>query len=230
MDYMLLNIWGGNYDWPNNNYWAGRKRTADSTGFEYFCWDYENTLGNNLARSPLDMVAPRAADAAKGVGVPHYYMKSFSEYQMDFADRVQRYFFDNGLLTPSSLTNRYRQLADSLEPAIIAEAARWGDDNHTPAYGLPEWLGERDWILTNYLPQRTAIVMTQLRGSNLYPAVGAPLFSQLGGAVPAGYSLFLSHTNASGAILYSLDGSDPRLARTGAVAPGAQVYSAPVLI
>src|SRR5262249_17017441 len=48
MDYMLLNIWGGNYDWPNNNYWAGRKRTTDSTGFKYFCWDYENTLGNNL--------------------------------------------------------------------------------------------------------------------------------------------------------------------------------------
>ena len=28
MDYMLLNIWGGNWDWPDNNYWVGRKRTG----------------------------------------------------------------------------------------------------------------------------------------------------------------------------------------------------------
>lgn len=230
LDYMLLNIWGGNWDWPNNNYWMGRLRTAESTGFHFFAWDYENTMGNNRSRSPLDMVAPRASDAALGVGQPHYYLKNFAEYQLDFADRVQRFFFNGGLLTPQALTNRFRQLDDSVQAAIIAESARWGDDNHLPPYGLTEWLGERDWILGTYLPQRTAIVLQQFLTSGLYPAVGAPLFSQHGGAVPAGYGLSMAHTNASGVVFFTLDGSDPRVPGANTVAPAAQAWLSPLII
>ena len=40
------------------------------------------------------------------------------------ADHIQRHFFNGGLLTPQVLTNRYRQLADSVQPAIVAESAR----------------------------------------------------------------------------------------------------------
>ena len=58
MDYMLVNIWGGNWDWPANNFWVGHERTADSTGFKFYMWDFENTMGNNLDRSPLNAVRP----------------------------------------------------------------------------------------------------------------------------------------------------------------------------
>ena len=34
LDYMILNMWGGNWDWPNKNYWWGRQRGADSTGIQ----------------------------------------------------------------------------------------------------------------------------------------------------------------------------------------------------
>jgi hypothetical protein len=143
---------------------------------------------------------------------------------------VQRWFGTNGLLTVPALTNRYRQLADFVQPAIVAESARWGDDNHTPAYGLPEWLGERDWILTNYLPQRSAIVMNQFRGGGLFPGIGAPVFSQWGGSVPAAFTLAITHTNNAGTIFYTLDGSDPRQPGSGAVGTAALAYAAPVLI
>jgi hypothetical protein len=232
MDYLLVNIWGGNWDWPSKNYWVGYERTPDSTGFKFYMWDFENTMGNNLDRSPLNAVAPRVGGGNEqgGVGAPHYYLKNFSEYRMDFADRVQRYLFNGGLLTPQVLTNRYRRLADELQPAIVAESARWGDDNHTPAYGLPEWLGERDWILTNYLPQRTTIVLQQLLTSGLYPGVGAPSFSQFGGSVPAGYSLSMAQTNPAGIIYFTNDGSDPRVPGAGTVSSTAQAYSVPVII
>ena len=80
------------------------------------------------------------------MGYPHFVLKTNAEYKIDFADRVQQFFFNGGLLSVQVLTNRYRQIADSLEPAILAESARWGDDNHLPPYGLTEWYGERDRI------------------------------------------------------------------------------------
>src|SRR4030095_4498375 len=83
--------------------------------------------------------------------------------------------------------------------------------------------------MNNYLPNRSGVVLQQLRNRGLYPATRAPLFSQLGGEVPDGYSLELSHTNSSGVIYYTLDGGDPRLLG-GAVAPGAQSYSAPIVV
>ena len=33
------------------------------------------------------------------------------DFKMDFADRVQKYLFNGGLLTPAVFTNRYSQLA-----------------------------------------------------------------------------------------------------------------------
>lgn len=230
MDYMIANMWGGNWDWPNKNFWFGRKQTADSTGYKFYMWDFENTMGNSRDRSPLTMVSPRPEVAAQWVGLPHYYMRDYSEYQIDFADRVQRHFYNGGVLTVESLTNRYRQLADHVQLAIISESARWGDDNRTPAYGLTEWLVERDWILNTYLPQRSGIVLQQFRSSVLFPSVGAPGFSQFGGAVPAGFSLAITHTNLSGTIFFTTDGSDPRTPGTGAVGAAAQTYETPVLI
>ena len=60
--------------------------------------------------------------------------------------------------------------------------------------------------------------------------VSAPVFSQFGGAVTAGFTLVISHTNVGGTVFYTLDGSDPRVSGTGAVGPAAQAYSAPVPI
>lgn len=229
IDYMIANIWGGNWDWPNKNFWFGRLRTTNSTGFKFYMWDFENTMGNNRARSPINMVSPRSGTENTWVGQPHFYLRNNAEYRIDFADRIQRYFFNDGLLTPPVLTNRYRALADGIEQSIYAETARWGDDNLNPPQDIEDWRRERDWILDSYLMQRSDVVLGQFRAAGLYPSVSAPLFSQLGGSVPDGYPLVLSHTNPTGVIYFTLDGSDPRL-RGGSVNPAAQSYAAPIEI
>jgi hypothetical protein len=229
IDYMIANIWGGNWDWPNKNFWFGRLRTTNSTGFKHYMWDFENTMGNDRARSPVNMVSPRSGIESSWVGSPHWSLRNNPEYRIDFADRVQRYFFSSGLLTPEILTNRYRALAGHVELSILAETARWGDDNLTPPQDIDDWRREREWILGTYLPQRSAVVLQQFRTSGLYPNVAAPVFSQPGGTVPDGYPLELSHTNASGAIYFTTDGSDPRR-RGGAVNPAAQSYSTAIII
>ncbi|MBI1840988.1 MAG: lamin tail domain-containing protein [Verrucomicrobia bacterium] len=229
IDYMVANIWGGNWDWPNKNFWFGRDRTTNSTGFKFYMWDFENTMGNNRDRSPLDMVSPRSGLEAEWVAQPHSFLKNIIEYQMDFADRVQKHFFNGGVLTPAPLIQRYRVLADGIELAMLSETARWGDDNLQPPQDINAWRRERDWILGTYLPQRSDIVLKQFKSARLYPALSAPTMSKFGGAVSAGFSLALSHTNAAGEIYFTVNGSDPRMIG-GALSPGAQLYSGPLTI
>ena len=44
IDYMLLNFYIGNTDWPWHNFYAAID-TADPTGFKFFNWDAEMSLG-----------------------------------------------------------------------------------------------------------------------------------------------------------------------------------------
>ena len=91
-------------------------------------------------------------------------------------------------------------------------------------------MNERDWVLTNYIPQRTAIVISQLQSNGLYPMVSAPVFSQFGGDIPAGYNLSITQTNTDGVIYFTTDGSDPRVPGAGTVSVTAQSYTTPMVI
>jgi hypothetical protein len=46
IDYMILNFFVGNSDWPEVNWYAGIDR-ADPAGFRFFAWDAECTVGLN---------------------------------------------------------------------------------------------------------------------------------------------------------------------------------------
>jgi len=221
IDYLIVNLWGGNWDWPWKNWWAGRERSDNSTGFKFYCWDYENTIGNNLDRSPLNKNALN--NNFSQAGQPHQSLKQNAEYRLLFADRVHKFFFNGGILTPESLITRYANLAAGVERAIVAESARWGDQHHHPPLTLAEWYDHglnyndghagRDWILNYYLPQRSDIVLQQFRNAGLYPNIDAPVFRIHGSYQHGGHiskdNLF-SMTAATGTIWYTLDGSDPR--------------------
>ncbi len=216
IDYLIVNLWGGNWDWPWKNWWACRDRTEKSTGFKFYCWDYENTMGNNRNRSPLTKNA--LLNDFSSAGIPHTNLRRNAEYRLAFADRVHRFFFHGGILTPESLIPRYADLASRVERAIVGESARWGDQHYSQPLTLREWTIERDWLLKAYLPYRSAIVLQQLRSAGLYPAVEAPAFNRHGGRVDPGFLLII--TAPAGKIYYTLDGTDPRIPE-GAVSPNA---------
>jgi len=219
IDYMIVNYWGGNWDWPWNNYWLARKRTSDSTGFKFYCWDAEDVLGSPRSSLYIDKISyPDPTD----VGEFHVQLAGNSEYQLLFADRLHRLFFNHGILTPDVLVERYTQMAQEIELAMITESARWGDQHYASPVSMPEWINMRDWIIHTYLPQRSNVVLEQFRDAGLYPDLDAPVFSingipQFGGHVATTEMLSM---DAQGAIWYTLDGSDPRLpGETGVVEP-----------
>jgi hypothetical protein len=229
IDYMILNFWGGNGDWPWRNYWMGRLRTDESTGYKFYCWDYESTMG-----SPFAVTDKVSSNNDSGVGELHRWLKENAEYRLLFADRLHRLFFHNGILTPDSLVQRYSALADKVQLAMVAESARWGDMHYQPSLGLNEWLNERNWILNTYLPPRSAVVLGQMRANGLYPLIEAPVFKvdgseQHGGYFDAGRSLSMTCTQSPSAIWFTTDGSDPRLLG-GAVNSTAVLYTGPLTL
>ncbi len=91
-----------------------------------------------------------------------------------------------------------------------------------------DWLvATQERLLQNYFPERSGIVLGQLRDAGLFPTIGAPEFSQFGGIVPAGAAITLTNPNASGTIYFTLDGSDPREIG-GAVSGDARTFATPI--
>jgi hypothetical protein len=89
-----------------------------------------------------------------------------------------------------------------------------------------QWNAERDRLLNDYFPVRSAVLLAQLRNTGLYPSLDAPSFSHNGGLVNHGTPLVITGP-ANSTIYITLDGTDPRQAG-GAVHPGAVPYGAPI--
>jgi hypothetical protein len=210
IDYMIVNHYIGNGDWPWNNWSCGRDRVANS-GFRFFMWDAEWSIGMNS-----DLNTNRTQDYA-GVAEPYGALKANPEFRMRFADHLHKHYFNGGALTPEVSRARYQELANIVEPSLVAESARWGDMHSETPLGPTEWYAMRDWALNTYFPQRTAISLQQYRDTGLYPKTDAPEYQvnsqpKNGGLVIETDQISL--TSSQGTIYYTLDGTDPRLPNT----------------
>ena len=220
IDYMILNLYIGNADWPSRNWWVGRNRDTGE-GFYFYPWDSETALG-------FSSVDTDSTGVAGAVAQPYAAMKSNAEFRLRFADHVYRHFFNGGALyvntnqtkwDPAHPENnrpaaRLMALADQISRAMVGESARWGDQMKTTSYTRDEhWQKERDNLLANYLPRRSAIVLSQFRRVGLYPKTDPPAMNQRGGEVAPGFQLVL--TAPQGVIYYTTNGSDPRVLMTG---------------
>ncbi|MGJ8695470.1 MAG: LamG-like jellyroll fold domain-containing protein [Verrucomicrobiaceae bacterium] len=219
IDYMMLNFWGGNLDWDDHNWYSINPR-VDGGGYKFVCWDAERSLEN------------LGGDNKTGVGQAdkpsrlYSQLRANAEFRLQFADRAHQHMFNGGALTSQQTVPRYQALATFIDRAIVGESARWGDSKRANPYTRnAEWATERDRLLNSYLPQRTNVALSQLRGANLYPGTDAPVFSQHGGHISSATELTMSNT--SGAIYYTTNGSDPRLPG-GTINPDATIYDGSV--
>ena len=228
IDYMILNFYAGNSDWPHHNWNAVRLR-EEGAGYLFYSWDAERTLESVNANVV-------GATHTSGPAYLHTALCANAEYRLRFADRIHRSLFNGGPLTPARAAASFDALAATAEPLIYAEAARWGAYRNevTPGgvqrYGTNDWAVERLRLRTVWFPTRTGNMMNQFRNASpsLYPQVDAPEFSQHGGMVPHGATIAV--TAAQGSIYVTFDGTDPREAYTGAVATNATAYAAPFAV
>ena len=248
---MITRMWSGDYDWcgpifegfsdetrfDNKNWYAGRRsRNGDGDGdgrFLFFCWDAEMSMGLHLkgsfeAQRVLDFDLTRADDPGSPVAL-YDALRDYSEFRVRFGDLLQKHLFNGGAMSTSNNLARLSAMEAEIDVAMIAESARWGDEGSgSDVFDRDdEWRSEVNWLKDRFIAGRNARLITQFRAAGLFPTVTAPSFDQRGGAVAAGFQLILS--GSGGAIFYTLDGTDPRLAG-GAINPEARIYTGPIAL
>ena len=210
--YIILNHYIGNTDWSTKNWYVGRLREPGA-GYKFFSWDAEISMFDVWENNTGD----DHPDSAQRL---FQKLRDNAEFRVLFADHVHRHTFNGGVLTPNPCIERYSQRVDEIYTAIIGESARWGDNRMETHGGLPytrddDWIPSVNYILDDFMPYRTDILLDQYRAIDLYPTVATPVFYingsyQHGGYVSAGASLTMTKTGG-GTIYYTTDGSDPRL-------------------
>jgi hypothetical protein len=220
IDYLIINFYGGNMDWPSRNWYAGRDRTG-SAGFRFFPWDTEATMDLFGADINIDRTS-----VSGYVATPYAAAKNNPDFRMKFADHVYTHFFNGGAyyvdpqypnwdpIHPerNRPAARFATLAARVEKAMVGESARWGDQ-HVGGTTLPytrdeHWAVEKTNLLKNWFPRRSAVVLQQFENAGLYPRTDPPVFNQRGGKVPSEFQLTM--TSSNGVIYYTTNGLDPR--------------------
>ena len=153
IDYMLVIFWAGNLDapltkfgrnqWPNN--WYGVRRRGGERGFQFIVWDAEHTL--------LDLEEDRTGPFEAGDDLrrsnPQWIWQHClenEEFRVRVGDRIARHFA--GVLSTEALLARFSARVQSIEEAVIAESARWGDmeDKDNPHTRDGQWRQEVERI------------------------------------------------------------------------------------
>ncbi len=248
IDYMIVNHWLDNEDWPQHNWYVIRRR-APGAGFQFIVWDAEHVLKTPSANVTTANIAGSPAQI-------YHALRNNAEFRLQYADHLQKHFFNGGLFyTDPNPANAfydpahpernipaawYMRRIKEIDTAIVDESARWGGYLLTTNYTRNNhWLRELNNLLgyTNnpgntysFFPGRSTTVLNQYRVLGLFPNVIAPALNQYGGNVPVGFSLSMSNANSAGTIYYTTNGADPRMYGSGTVSIETAPYTAPVVL
>ena len=164
IDYMLINQYGGNNDWDHHNWYAIRKRGADSEGFHFLCWDTEQIFegsGDNVMK---------VSNHACPTGIFHSLLQN-PKFVNRYLKRAAQVLDEDGLLGEASVVELWDSLYSTISYAVYAEAARWGDyrrdvhpyQSRRPLYTVDDYyIPERQHLASQYFPYRTATVLSQV--------------------------------------------------------------------
>jgi hypothetical protein len=221
VDYMILNWYAGNQDWADNNWYAGVQNPSGQ--LKYFVWDAENTwdrqawvdLGDTGILGRPNLIKPLFEALIQN-----------PDFRMELADRMYAHLFNDGALTEANATARWLELTNHLDPAIVAESARWGDVRYDNPITREDWLAARDKVLER-MAGNVARLIQEAREAGYYPKLDPPEFSTVEEATGG---IRLTLTAPTGAIYYTTDGADPRQPVTGLLAPNARPYSGPLVL
>jgi hypothetical protein len=233
IDYLLVQMYAANTDWPSLNYVIGYRRNGQSGGFKFLCWDGDFSLASaeaNGNRMGAEYDPMQFMDM--GAALPFKHLQGVEDFRLRFADRVQRHFLEeDGMfyMHPANGCSRavelFQELAQKVELPLLAESARWGDQfRPTPFRVDIEWITERDRLLADFFPHRTEFLLGLLRRHGLARDAALAHFTRYD-LSPGEIEVELSSVDAD--IYYTCDGTDPRCCG-GEVSSSGVRYTAPV--
>ena len=217
IDYMMVVFYSGSADAPlafgnaSNNWFGMRNRVSNEHGFKFFMHDSEHSLD---ASNQVDVTGPYSPGKSDALNQSnpqfiHEYLSNNNEYKLKFADRAHAALHNDGALSYSKSLARIAKRETTIDTAIIAESARWGDERPEGPYTRANWLTAVSDIET-WLNGREATIVSQLQNDGLFPNTMPPVFAAHGAVFNGTYSLQITNPGAQGSIYYTTDGSDPR--------------------
>ncbi len=210
VDYLILQIYSANFDWPNKN-WTVHHERSDTGKFRYSVWDLEGIeawwLGLNCEHCNYTAFedCPSYFAPPKGLNnlvdpISRLYraLKANPDFRQLFADHIHKHFYNGGVLRKDHLLAKWWEVSDEVSPVITT---------------IP-W--DHNFIPNTFIPNREPYVLAAFEDNDLFNrSLGAPVFNvngsyQHGGYVSTSDTISISNPG-SGTIYYTLDGNDPRL-------------------
>ncbi len=214
VDYLLPNIYVDADDWPHNN-WRAAREAGPGGLWRFYVWDAEWSFGQPNGHSvSFNTINAQLSSLSPPWGTTEIQrlfnaLKRGREFQMLFSDRVHRAFFNGGPLEDARIRAVYEETKARLNTARTIP----GFNNST---------------INSWINGRRRHVLTHLGLAGFNRSTNATRFAPFGGPVAPGTLLDLS--SLSGAIYYTLDGTDPRVPFTESIAPTAQLYRQPIVL
>lgn len=215
-DYIIINGWAATHDWPTNNYAFFRER-APGARWRFSMWDAEGGIGrfgqsitHNTFESELHISSMSSPEAEGLVALVFRRAHQNTEFRMLFADRLQKHFFNGGVMSRMHMNARWNSLRGEMEP--LTEAVFGGSfDNDV----WDKWAN------------RDSTFLSQAHSVGLWPLTVAPSMTPFGGTLSAGSTVTLGNPNAEGTIYFTTTGADPRA--VGGAAQGS-IYTEPIAL
>jgi hypothetical protein len=192
IDYIIVQCWGGNWDWPQNNWAAAAERSPDRK-WRFFVWDAEGCMDGDLYRNRFNTLNSDGSDLSR----LYRALKANEDFRVLFADRLQKHFLESdSVMRKEFLGSLFGQLADEVKGVIP---------------------NINSWIPGVYIPGRESVFFDQCTSQSLFTFAGPRFF--LDGreidkqdAVPENSLLTLQNApGKNGDIYFTLDGTDPRV-------------------
>lgn len=155
VDYMIVNFYAGNTDWPHHNWYAIRQRTG-TAGFQFVSWDAELVL----MEMNEDMTR---VNAPNGPGELYQALLANDEFRSLLAAHAAALLAAGAPLGAEAAAAAYEARIAEVRSSILLESARWGD-NQRPGqpYTVADWEAELKRLRTDYFPVRSEVVAGQL--------------------------------------------------------------------
>ena len=186
IDYLMVNMFMLNGDWPGNNWRAARRKDLDNRQnpnaivyasganaqrFRFFIWDAEYSMSH--ASVGTDMTG-----ATGGAAEFHGLLLSHPEYKSRWKSRVITHFnsptgvFGIAAGGAHNSISRFTTESNTFDLAILCESARWGDGasapgDPVPAYTRDNWVVNRDYKVNSWLAPRRTHFLSHLQARGL---------------------------------------------------------------
>ena len=229
-DAMIHRIWSQDDDWlspafrggvdvsrfpDDKNWYVARKSRNGTSRFFFYCWDAEMSMGIPFS-APRGYVTDYArVNNDNSPGIIYDSLRRNAEFQLRFADRVHKHMFNGGALTVTELRALWDPLVAEVRSPMVAESARWGLEawdgfRFTPYTRDREWLPATDWIRSQFITNRSRIVLGQFENIGLYPGTRAPVLNPVLTSSPTPIDVTMSTSTPGATVYFTTDGTDPR--------------------